>query len=365
MDTPTQSSTKNFPTKYWHVLPNGRVQCDLCPQACKLTEGQRGMCFVRMRENDQIVLTTYGRSSGFCIDPIEKKPLNHFLPGSSVFSFGTAGCNLACKFCQNCDISKAREMDILADQASPETIAKAAVDNGCASVAFTYNEPIIFMEYAIDVAKECHKRNIKTVAVTNGYICDEPRKEFFSHMDAANVDLKGFTQGFYKNITSASLQPVLDTLVYLKHHTNVWFEITTLLIPGENDSETEIDEATKWLAANVGIDVPLHFTAFHPAWKMLDKPATSLETLIKARNIGIKNGLRYVYTGNLYHPEGSTTYCHNCKNSLIARSDYEIALYQLDENGKCKFCGTQCAGVFAADIGHWGDKRRPVKLGFL
>lgn len=361
MDT----TTKNFPTKYWHVLPNGRVQCDICPQACKLAEGQRGVCFVRMRENDQIVLTTYGRSSGFCIDPIEKKPLNHFLPGSSVFSFGTAGCNLACKFCKNCDISKAREMDILADQASPETIAKAAVDNGCASVAFTYNEPIIFMEYAIDVAKECHKRNIKTVAVTNGYICDEPRKEFFSHMDAANVDLKGFTQSFYKNITNSSLQPVLDTLVYLKHHTKIWLEITTLLIPGENDSETEIDAATKWLAANVGIDVPLHFTAFHPAWKMLDKPSTPLETLIKARDIGIKNGLRYVYTGNLYHPEGSTTYCHNCKNSLIARSGYEITVYQLDANGKCKFCGTQCAGVFAADIGHWGDKRRPVKLDFL
>lgn len=356
MDNPAQ----NFPTKYWHILANGRIQCDLCPQACKLNEGQRGICFVRMRQNNQIVLTTYGRSSGFCIDPIEKKPLYQFLPGTPVLSFGTSGCNLACKFCQNYDISKAREIDILAEVASPETIANTAIRLHCPSVAFTYNEPIIFMEYAIDAAKECHKKNIKTIAVTNGYICDEPRKEFFSHIDAANVDLKGFSDKFYQNITSSTLQPVLDTLCYLKHETNVWLEITTLLIPDENDSEDEIEAEVQWIMNNLGPNVPLHFTAFHPAWKMMDKPSTPVETLIKARNIALENGLRYVYIGNVYNAEGSTTFCHNCKNAIIARDNYEIRAYHLDAAGKCKFCDTQCAGVFAAAAGHWGTKRVPV-----
>lgn len=358
MDNPSLS--QNFPTKYWHVLPNGRVQCDLCPQACKLNEGQRGICFVRMRQNNQVVLTTYGRSSGFCVDPIEKKPLYHFLPGTPVLSFGTAGCNLACKFCQNCDISKAREIDVLAEIASPEVIANTAIKLNCPSVAFTYNEPIIFMEYAVDTAIACHKKNIKTVAKTNGYICDEARKEFFSHMDAADVDLKAFTNEFYKNITSSTLQPVLDTLLYLKHETKVWLEITTLLIPSENDSEQEIEAETQWIMSNLGPDVPLHFTAFYPAWKMMDKPATPVETLIRARNIALKNGLRYVYTGNVYDAEGSTTFCHNCKNALITRDNYAIRDYHLDAAGKCKFCGTQCAGVFGDAAGSWGSKRVPI-----
>lgn len=338
---------QTYPTKYWHNLANGKIQCDLCPQACKLNEGQRGICYVRMRQNDQVVLATYGRSSGFCVDPIEKKPLNHFLPGSTVYSFGTVGCNLMCKFCQNWDISKAREDDRLAANATPQNIAKTAKEYQCKSVAFTYNEPIIFMEYAIDVAKECHKLGIKTVAVTNGYICAEPRKEFFSYMDAVRVDLKSFTENFYKNITGSHLQPVLDTLVYLKKQTNVWLEVICLLIPGENDSAAEIEESTKWLVENLGVDVPIHFTAFHPTWKMLDKPITPLETLIRARDIAMKNGLRYVYTGNVYHPEGSKTFCHNCKKCIIARVDYDIAEYNLSEAGVCRFCGTQCAGVFS------------------
>lgn len=338
--------SQNYPTKYWHKLANGRVQCDLCPQACKLNEGQRGICYVRMRQNDQVVLTTYGRSSGFCVDPIEKKPLNHFLPGSTVYSFGTVGCNLLCKFCQNWDISKAREDDRLAADSTPQNIAKIAKEHQCKSVAFTYNEPIIFMEYAIDIAKECHKLGIKTVAVTNGYICAEPRKEFFSYIDAARVDLKSFTEDFYKNITGSHLQPVLDTLVYLKKQTNVWLEVICLLIPSENDSAAEIEGSTKWLVENLGVDVPIHFTAFHPAWKMLDKPITPLETLIRARDIAMKNGLRYVYTGNVYHPEGSKTFCHNCKKCVIARTGYDIAEYNLSETGVCRFCGTQCAGVF-------------------
>lgn len=357
-----KNETTHHPTKFWHQLDSGKIQCDICPHACKLEEGQRGFCFVRMRENNQIVLTSYGLSSGLCVDPIEKKPLNHFLPGTSVFSFGTAGCNLACKFCQNWDISKSREMHILAEKAMPKDVAKIAQRQGCKSVAYTYNEPTIFMEYAVDTAKECHKLGIKSVAVTNGYICDEARKEFYSHMDAANVDLKGFTDEFYKKIIGGHLQPVLDTLYYLKHHTNVWFEITTLLIPGKNDSSEEIDKSTNWIMENLGPDVPIHFTAFHPAWKMLDVPSTPLETLRRAREIAIKNGIHYAYTGNLPDVEGSSTYCHNCKNRIIERTGYGITNYQLDENGNCKFCGTKCAGVFESTIGNWGAKRRPIRI---
>lgn len=334
------------PTKYWHKLESGRVQCDLCPQACKLNEGQRGICFVRMRHDNQIVLTTYGRSSGFAVDPIEKKPFNHFLPGSRSYSFGTAGCNLLCKFCQNWDISKARETDILNKFSSPAEIAATAKKYQCQSVAFTYNEPIIFMEYAIDVAQECRKLGIKTVAVTNGYICDEPRKEFFSYMDAARVDLKSFTERFYKEITGSHLQPVLDTLVYLKKNTNVWLEIISLLIPGENDAAVEIEASTTWIRENLGVDVPIHFTAFHPAWKMLDKSRTPLETLVRARNIAMKHGLRYVYTGNVYHLEGNKTFCYGCKKCVIARDGYVITEYHLDHEGNCEFCRTRCDGVF-------------------
>ena len=260
------------PTKYWHQLEDGRIQCDTCPRFCRLKEGQRGLCFVRMRQDDQIMLTTYGRSSGYCIDPIEKKPLNHFLPGTPVLSFGTAGCNLGCRFCQNWDISKSREIDTLSDEASPELIARVAQELDCKSVAFTYNDPVIFMEYAIDVAQACHERGIKAVAVTAGEICPEPREEFYRFMDAANVDLKGFTEHFYEKICSGKLQPVLDTLNYLKHETKVWFEITTLLIPGLNDSEREIEEMTQWIHENLGPDVPLHFTAFHPDYRMMDLP---------------------------------------------------------------------------------------------
>jgi pyruvate formate lyase activating enzyme len=356
------NDSQNFPAKYWHTIDDERIQCDLCPHHCKLREDQQGLCFVRARKNNQIVLTTYGKSSGFCVDPIEKKPLNHFLPGTSVFSFGTAGCNLACKFCQNWDISKSRENQTLADQAMPKTIAETAKKLNCKSVAFTYNEPIIFMEYAIDVAKECHKLGLKTVAVTNGFICDEPRKEFFSHIDAANVDLKAFTEQFYQKITGSSLQPVLDTLIYLKHHTNVWLEITNLIIPQENDSPEEINAMTKWIVKNLGPDVPIHFTAFFPAWKMLDHPSTPLETLTRAREIALKNGIRYAYTGNVHDIEGSSTYCHNCHNLLIERNGYNITKYKLTDDGHCCFCNTKCAGVFEGSPGTWGSKRQPIHL---
>ncbi len=352
----------SFPTKYWHVLEDGRVQCDVCPRACKLREGQQGLCFVRACEDHKVVLKTYGRSSGFCIDPIEKKPLNHYLPGTPVLSFGTAGCNLACKFCQNWDMSKSREMDTLADSAMPETLAAKAVSLGCRSIAYTYNDPVIFMEYAIDVAKECRKRDIKSIAVTAGYICPEARTEFYQYIDAANVDLKGFKEQFYFKLCGGHLKDVLDTLTYLKHETNVWFEITTLLIPGENDSDEEINDMTRWVIANLGPDVPIHFTAFHPDWKMMDVPPTPPSTLTRAREIAISNGIRYVYTGNVHDADGSSTYCHQCGQRLIERDWYQLGEWNLDENQCCNRCGTRLPGLFESRPGNWGPHRMGVRI---
>jgi pyruvate formate lyase activating enzyme len=336
---------KGFPGRHWHKTSDGYIECDVCPNHCKLQEGQRGLCFIRARDNNQIVLTTYGLSSGLAIDPVEKKPLYHFLPNSYAFSFGTVGCNFACEFCQNWQISKAREMQILAYHMSPTEIAQAAKQQGCQSVAFTYNEPTIFLEYAVDTAKECHKLGLKTIAVTNGYICEAAREEFYSHMDAANVDLKGFSAEFYKKIIHGQLQPILDTLYYIKHNTKVWLEITTLLIPGENDSIEELDKAAKWLVENLGVDVPIHYSAFHPAYKMLKKPVTPLRTLQMARDTALKNGIRYAYTGNVYDNSGSSTYCHNCKNCIIERDGYRVTALKLT-NGNCNFCGAKCAGIF-------------------
>jgi pyruvate formate lyase activating enzyme len=351
------------PTSWWHRLDDGRIRCDVCPRACALHEGQRGLCFVRKREGDAIVLTTYGRSSGFCVDPIEKKPLNHFLPGTPVLSFGTAGCNLACRFCQNWDISKSRDIDTLADEASPEALAEAAVRLGCRSVAFTYNDPVIFLEYAVDVADACRERGVRAVAVTAGYVNPEPGGECFSHMDAANVDLKGFTEGFYHRICAGHLAPVLATLEHLAHETDVWFELTTLLIPGLNDSDAELDAMTRWVVERLGPDVPMHFTAFHPDWKMLDRPPTPAGALRRARDIAIDNGVLYAYTGNVIDPVGQTTRCAGCGAELIVRQGYEITGWHLDAAGRCDSCGRECAGVFEAEPGTWGERRMPVRLG--
>jgi len=349
-------------TKYWHKLDDGRVQCDLCPRFCKLHAGQRGLCFVRQNLDDEIVLTTYGRSSGYCIDPIEKKPLNHFLPGTPVLSFGTAGCNLACKFCQNWDISKSRETHRLTDEASPEAIARTAQQLNCRSVAFTYNDPVIFHEYAIDVAGACHEHGIKSVAVTAGYVCPEPRREFYRYMDAVNVDLKAFSEDFYHKITGSHLAPVLETLQYIKHETDVWLELTTLLIPGKNDSEKELDEMSRWVVDKLGPDVPMHFSAFHPDWKMMDVPPTPKQTLIRARDIALQNGVHYAYTGNVHNAAGDSTYCHHCGELLIGRDWYVLTDWRLTADGKCTACGTPCAGLFEAGHGHWGARRQPVQL---
>ena len=350
------------PAQWWHALDDGRLQCDLCPRDCRLHEGQRGLCFVRARDGDQMVLTTYGRSSGFCIDPIEKKPLNHFYPGSRVFSFGTAGCNLACKFCQNWDISKSREMDRLMDQASPERIAAAAAESGCRSVAFTYNDPVIFAEYAMDTADACHARGVQTVAVTAGYMHDAPRRAFYAKMDAANVDLKGFTEAFYFQQTGAHLAPVLETLEYIRHETSCWLEITTLLIPGANDSSAELEALTRWVAEKLGRDVPLHFTAFHPDYRMTDVEPTPPSTLRRAREIGLAQGLHHVYTGNVHDRDGGTTRCTGCRSALIQRDWHDISDYALDASGACPHCGTALAGRFGAASERRGRRRIPVRL---
>ncbi len=350
------------PGRFWHALDDGRIQCDLCPRACRLREGQRGMCFVRANEGGRVVLTTYGRSSGFCVDPIEKKPLDHFLPGTPILSFGTAGCNLACKFCQNWDISKSREMDRLMDQASPETIAQAARQLGCRSVAFTYNDPVVFHEYAVDVAQACREMGINSVAVTAGYVSPEPRVEFYRHMDAANIDLKGFSEGFYRKLAAGALEPVLDTIRYVCNETDVWVELTTLLIPGWNDSDAELQAMTGWVVENVGPDVPMHFTAFHPDWRMNDVPPTSGATLDRARRIAQENGVRYAYTGNVHDERGGTTYCHSCGEPVIGRDWYVLTEWNLTPDGACATCGTPLPGVFEERPGRWGARRQPVRL---
>ncbi len=350
------------PARWWHRLDDGRIPCDLCPRDCRLHEGQRGACFVRARSGDAMVLTTYGRSSGFCIDPIEKKPLNHFYPGSCTLSFGTAGCNLACKFCQNWDISKSRDMDHLMARAAPRDIARAARSHGCESVAFTYNDPVIFAEYAIDTAIACHELGLKTVAVTAGYIHESAGREFYAHFDAANVDLKGFSDAFYIKLCGGRLQPVLDTLLYLRHETAVWLEITTLLIPGWNDSDGEIDAMTQWIMGELGPDVPLHFTAFHPDWKMPDVAPTPPATLSRARHIALARGLSHVYTGNVRDIAGGGTHCTACGEVLIRRDRYTILDYRLDALGACTKCGTKLAGCYTSFKEAFGNRRIPIEI---
>ena len=350
-----------IPTSHWQRLPDGRVQCDVCPRACRLREGQRGLCFVRGRVEDQIVLASYGRSSGFCVDPVEKKPLNHFLPGTPVLSFGTAGCNLACRFCQNWDISKSRQTQTLSEAASPDALAVVAQQLGCRSIAFTYNDPTIFFEYAVDIAQASAERGIRTAAVSAGFMNAAPREEFYRHIDAANIDLKGFTESFYDKIALAKLGVVLETLEYLRHETSVWLEITTLLIPGHNDSDAELAEQCAWIAEHLGDDVPLHFTAFHPDFKMRDVPATSPQTLTRARDLALEHGLKFVYTGNVSDPAGQTTHCPGCGTAVIVRDRYTLGDYRLTDTGDCVECGARLPGVFDGPVGGWGARRSPVR----
>ncbi len=347
------------PGRWWH-RDGDRVVCDLCPRACAMHPGQRGACFVRVGTEDGVALTTWGRSSGFCVDPIEKKPLNHFLPGTPVLSFGTAGCNLACRFCQNHDISRARTMDAMLDTATPEGLVAAARRTGSRSIAFTYNDPVIFAEYALDVAAACREADIKTVAVTAGFISPGAREDFFAGMDAANVDLKAFTDDFYRRLCAAQLDPVLETLKHLVHHTSTWVEITTLLIPGENDGDAELRDLTAWVRDELGPHVPLHFSAYHPDHR-LTNPATPLATVQRARRIAKEAGLWFAYSGNVHDPEGDTTSCPRCGAALIERDWYEIRSFALHD-GRCA-CGFAVPGLFEAAPGRWGRKRLPVAVG--
>lgn len=355
-------SLTGAPARWWHEVGDGRIQCDLCPRDCRLRDGQRAACFVRANRGGRMILTAYGRSSGFCIDPIEKKPLYHFFPGSSVLSFGTAGCNLACKFCQNWDISKSRAMDTLMDAASPAAIAQAAQQSGAFSVAFTYNDPAIFAEYAMDTAAACRALDIRTVAVTAGYMHPAPAREFFACMDAANIDLKAFTDDFYFKLCGGRLQPVLDLIALVHRETDCWLELTTLLIPGYNDSDDELKQLAAWVCTELGPDVPLHFSAYRPDYK-LAAPPTPPETLRRARRIALDAGLRYVYTGNVHDRAGSTTYCPNCGKPVVERDWYEILSHAIDAAGRCTHCGTGIPGRHARFEGAFGPQRIPVRLG--
>ncbi len=343
---------------FFHAVDRGKIQCDLCPRYCKLGEGQRGFCFVRQNLGGEMALTSYGRASGFCIDPIEKKPLNHFLPGTSVLSFGTAGCNLGCRFCQNHDISKAREVERLSDWAPPDAVVNAALESGCSSIAFTYNDPVIFAEYAMDVALVARTRGVHTVAVSAGYITPQARAPFYANIDAANIDLKAFSPRFYEKLCYAELAPVLDTLRWLVHETDTWVEVTTLLIPGHNDSESEVGRMCEWFLRELGPDVPLHFTAFHPDFKMRDVPPTPSSTLTRARGQAKAAGVHHVYTGNVRDPEGQSTWCAECGALLVERDGYRIGRFQLDAEGSCLSCGTVLPGRFEDAPGTWGPKRR-------
>lgn len=347
--------------RWWHSRPDARIVCDLCPRACTLKEGDRGFCFVRQNVGGQMALTTYGRSTGFCIDPVEKKPLNHFYPGSSVLSFGTAGCCLGCKFCQNWSTTKSREIELLSAGASPVEIAEAAQKLGCRSVAFTYNDPIIWAEYAIDTARACHERGIKTIAKTSGYICPEARSEFFAEIDAANIDLKAITEDFYRHTTLSHLQPVLDTLRWVRHETEVWLEVTNLLIPGANDDPDEIRQLADWILQNLGDDVPVHFTAFRPDFRMQDRPPTPLATLTQAQGIARKVGLRYVYTGNVRDPEGQRTLCPSCGAVVVERIGFRVAAYRLRWNC-CAVCGATIPGCFGEAAGTWQSGCQPIDI---
>ncbi|NOY27613.1 MAG: AmmeMemoRadiSam system radical SAM enzyme [Oligoflexia bacterium] len=349
------------PGRWWRAAGD-RFVCDLCPRRCHLRPGQRGFCFVRQARPDGIALTTWGHTSGFCIDPVEKKPLNHFLPGSPVLSFGTAGCNLGCRYCQNWEISKARQQDATSVAATPQQVAELARRTDSRAVAFTYNDPVIFAEYALDVAAACHQADISTIAVTAGYITAQARPDFFAGMDAANIDLKAFTERFYRELCYGRLEPVKETLRYLVHETDVWVELTTLLIPGENDSDDEINALSSWICDALGRHVPLHFTAYHPDYR-LDRPATSAATLSRARAIARAEGLHHVYTGNVHDVVGNTTWCHACGTALIRRDWYDLHGWGLDpaHPGRCGTCGTTLAGRFEAAPGTWGGRRMSVR----
>ncbi len=348
--------------RYWTLEGDGRIRCTLCPRDCRLGDGQAGFCYVRQNVGGRMVSLAYGRSTGFAADPIEKKPLNHFFPGTAVLSFGTAGCNLGCRFCQNWDISKARLAERRSAEYSPRDVVDLAIEARCPGIAFTYNDPVIWAEYAIDVAREAHARGLRTVFVSAGYVSEAAREDIFAHMDAANIDLKAFTEDFYRRLTLSRLAPVLETLEWLAR-SSVWTEVTNLVIPGHNDDPAETRALAEWILEHMGPDVPLHFSAFHPDYRMLDTPPTPAATLSRARRIARDVGLHHVYTGNVHDPEGQATSCASCGAVVIARDGYRILAARLDGD-RCGRCGARLAGRFAATpIPTAGGRRRHLGLG--
>jgi pyruvate formate lyase activating enzyme len=336
--------------RWYEADANGRVHCYLCPRHCHINPGQAGFCFIRVNQGGRLYSLGYGAPAALQIDPIEKKPLNHFLPGTRAFSMGTAGCNMGCFFCQNWDISKSRQDQVHSQTVPPEDVPLLALKYGCDSIAFTYNEPTIWGEYVIDICKAAKSRGLKTVMVSNGYITREAFHDIYDHIDAANIDLKGFTENFYGKITLTHLAPVLETLQWLKNETKVWFEMTNLMIPGLNDGLEETRKLAQWILEKLGPDVPLHFTAFHPDFKLRDKPRTPPETLHAARRIAREVGLHYVYEGNIYS-DGANTLCPNCGELLIRRSWHDVLENHL-QDGACARCGLGIAGAWAGGVQH-------------
>ncbi len=331
---------------WWETQEDGRILCTLCPRYCKIGEGQAGFCYIRKNIDGKLYSLGYGKSAGFAIDPIEKKPLNHFLPGTEILSFGTAGCNLGCRFCQNWSMSKAKLDDAQSLSASPEEVVKLALMRNIPSLAFTYNDPVIWGEFVIDISRIARECGLKSVMVTAGYITPEARPEVYRYIDAANIDLKAFTERFYHKLTFSHLDPVLDTLKWLKNETDIWVEITNLMIPGENDDLEETKQLCDWVLKNMGDSVPLHFTAFHPDFKMMDKPRTPAATLTRARQVALSTGIKYCYVGNIFDDEGQTTCCPSCGRTLIRRSWHDILEYHLIGD-RCP-CGQKIPGYFIA-----------------
>ena len=340
--------------RWWSPEPGGKAHCYLCPRHCHIGDGQAGFCFIRVNEGGKLYSLGYASPAAMQIDPIEKKPLNHFLPGTRVFSMGTAGCNMGCFFCQNWDISKSRSDQVHSSHVPPEDVALLAIKNNCPSIAFTYNEPTIWGEYVIDICRAAKERGLNTVMVTNGYITYDAFHDIYDHVDAANVDLKSFTENFYGRITLTHLQPVLDMLKWLKNETNVWFEITNLIIPTLNDGADEFRRLADWIFENLGPDVTLHFTAFHPDFKLRDKPRTPPETLHAARAIALEAGLHYVYEGNI-HTGAANTLCPSCGTLLVRRSWHDVQQNNL-RDGRCPNCRLAIPGRWSNPHGATAPK---------
>lgn len=330
-------------------LKNGKILCQACSQACVLEEGEYGICSVRKVENGELRLLVYGLAAAVNVDPVEKKPMFHFLPKSRAFSVGTVGCNFSCKFCQNYDISqypKEHNREIVGQELSPERIVELAQENGCDSIAYTYNEPIVFFEYTYDTAKLAHEKGLKNIYVTSGYETHKAIDLLEPYIDGMNIDIKSFNNEFYKEVCGARLKPVLDAVKYA-HEKGIWIEITTLLIPGKNDSDEEIRNLARFIA-DLDTSIPWHLSAFHPTYKMQDVPRTPESTLLRAYKIGQEEGLKYLYIGNIDNEDHESTYCPSCKTRIVDRSGNigQFVTNELDENGTCPSCGYVLEGVW-------------------